>query len=160
MISCLDCRSLSMSPPGRGIWPRDDEPQLWGLAAVTQILALPLTSWVTLGKLFNISVFSSTKQSLVVRSKRLDTCKTPVQCLAHSKYSINASYYFYHYHQHYYYFIVSTDLLTWLLEEGKHQIQSRNLNWRQRQSLESNKMGLRMRWWFQRESSTAFPAQL
>lgn len=117
-----------VSPPGRGIWPRDDEPQLWGLAAVTQILALPFTSWVTLGKLFNISVFSSTKQSLVVRSKRLDTCKTPVQHLAHSKYSINASYYFYHYHQHYHYFIVWTDLLTWLLEEGKHQIQSRNLN--------------------------------
>lgn len=38
-------------------------------------------------------------------------------------------------------------LLTWLLKESKHRVQSRNLNCRQRASLESNEMGLRKRRW-------------
>ena len=98
-----------------------------GLAAWTQILALSLTSCATLGKLLDISVFSSTKQLLVVRSKQVDTCKILVQDLAHGKYSINASYYLLLPPILLLFYPVDTLLLTWILKEGKHQAQSKNL---------------------------------
>lgn len=43
------------------------------------------------------------------------------------------------------YYHANTLVLTWLLKERKHRVQSRNLNCQQRESLESNEMGLRMR---------------